>query len=60
MSTQVKKETMDKMVDAVLEYNKTPRRHLFEYPYRADDSQRLIANAERLVKTILALEKSGA
>ena len=42
-------ESFDQMVNRVLEYNRTPRRHLFEYPYRADDSRELIRNAEELV-----------
>lgn len=46
-------EVTHEMVDTVLEYNRTPRRHLFEYPYRADESRKLIGDAEALVRTIL-------
>lgn len=48
-------ENFDRMVDAVLEYNKTPRRHLFEYPYRDDESRDLIRSAEGLVSKILRM-----
>ncbi len=45
-------ETFDQMVDRVLEYNRTPRRDLFEYPHRADDSRELIRSAEELVRSL--------
>jgi len=48
-------QNFDKMVDAVLAYNKTPRSHLFEYPYREDESLALIRSAENLVNRILQL-----
>lgn len=56
MAPEIDRPTLDKMVDAVLDYNRTPRRFLFEYPYRADDSQDLIRNAETLVKSILRMQ----
>jgi len=46
-------ETFDQMVDKVLEYNGTPRKRLFEYPYRADESRDLIRKAEELVRSIV-------
>lgn len=46
-------EVTDGMVDVVLEYNRTPRRDLFEYPHRADDSRKYIAEAHALVRNIL-------
>ncbi len=45
----------EQMVDLVLEHKGTPRRHLFEYPHRADDSRDMIASAEALVRNILRL-----
>ncbi len=50
----------DEMVDVVLEYNRTPRRDLFEYPHRADDSRKMIKSAEALVRTILRQAHSSA
>lgn len=49
------KDTMDRMTDAVLEYNGTPRDKLCEYPYNTYDSLNLIQDAERVVRTVLAL-----
>lgn len=50
----------DKMVDVVLEYNRTPRRDLFEYPHRPDDSRKYIRDAETIVRTILQQAHSSA
>lgn len=48
-------ETYNKMVDLVLASNGTPRHHLYEYPHRADDSDRMIAKAKQVVDSILRL-----
>lgn len=48
------------MVDVVLEYNRTPRQDLFEYPHREDDSRKYIRDAETLVRTILQQAHSSA
>lgn len=47
----------DEMVDAVLEHDGTPRRRLFEYPHRDDDSREMIKEAENLVRRILTRTK---
>ena len=56
MAQEPDRKVLDSMVDAVLDYNRTPRSHLFEYPYRADESRILINNAEILVKKILRMQ----
>lgn len=43
----------DRAQDVVLEFNGTPRRELFEYPYRADESRELITGADRVVVHVL-------
>lgn len=43
----------DRAQDVVLEFNGTPRRELFEYPHRADESRELIAQADRVVAVVL-------
>lgn len=43
------------LVDMLLAQGGTPRRELFEYPIRADDSRVLIAKAEGLADNILKL-----
>lgn len=53
-------EITDGMVDVVLEYNRTPRRHLFEYPHRADDSRKYIKDAQDLVRNILRQAQPSA
>ena len=57
MAKVITQETLDKMADVVLDYNRTPRRHLFEYPYRADESRQLIKNAEEVAWNILPLQQ---
>lgn len=52
---KVSKKVFDEMVDAVLEYNRTPRRELYEYPYNEFESRDLIKNAEGLVRKVLKL-----
>lgn len=39
--------------DAVLAFIGTPRRELFEYPHRDDESRELIAQADRVVVAVL-------
>ena len=58
MAQKVSKKTFDQMVDAVLEYNRTPRKDLFEYPHNEFESRSLIANAEGLVRKVLKLAES--
>lgn len=48
-----KEAVFQKKVDLVLEFAGTPRHYLYEYPYRADESDEIIAKAERLVRKIL-------
>lgn len=55
MPENLDKKTFDQLVDKVLDYNRTPRNYLFEYPYRADESREIIAKAEKLVRDILGL-----
>lgn len=55
MAKALDKETLDKAVDVLLDYNGTPRRHLFEYPYRADESRAIIAKAEAAVRRIMGI-----
>lgn len=50
--TVSEEESFKEAVDLVLEYNRTPRNDLFEYPHRADDSMKIIAAAEELVRKI--------
>lgn len=45
----------DRMIDVVLEFNGTPRRRLFEYPWRADESRALLKAAGDVVDQVLAL-----
>lgn len=59
MAQKVSKETFEKMVDAVLEYNRTPRRELFEYPHNEWESRTLINNAEAVVRKVLALSEAS-
>lgn len=47
--------TRDRMIDAVLEFNCTPRNRLFEYPWRDDESQALLDAAGAVVDQILGL-----
>lgn len=42
-------------VELLLEYRGTPMHRLYEYPHRADDSDRYIANAKSLLAKILAV-----
>ena len=49
----------DEMVDAVLEHGGTPRRRLFEYPHRDDDSREMIRSAETLVRRILSMRPTN-
>jgi hypothetical protein len=55
MAKEITQEKLDKMVNIVLRAKGTPREHLFEYPYRADESQQLIKNAENTVRSIIAV-----
>lgn len=55
---KVGKKVFNEMVDAVLEYNRTPRRELYEYPYNEFESRDLIANAEGLVRKVLKMAES--
>jgi hypothetical protein len=52
MAKQLDREKLDKAVDILLNYNGTPRDRLFEYPYRADESKKLIESAEYVVRRI--------
>jgi hypothetical protein len=54
MAKELNKEKLDKAVDILLSYKGTPRDRLFEYPYRADDSRKMIENAEYVVRRISA------
>lgn len=45
----------EQMVNVVLDHSRTPRTRLFEYPYRGDESRKLIKDAEEAVKKILRL-----
>lgn len=59
MPAQISTEKFNEMVDKVLEYNGTPRRWLFEYPYNSFESNAIIKKAENLVKTMVSvMEKS--
>lgn len=61
MSTQLNQKTFEKLVDNVLEYNRTPRKDLFEYPYNEFESRDLIKNAEALVRKMVAtINRSAA
>lgn len=55
MAKEITQEKMDKMINIVLRAKGTPRERLFEYPYRADESQQLIKNAENTVRGIIAV-----
>ena len=59
MSRNVSQETMNQLVDTLLEYSGTPRRHLFEYPYRDDESRELIAKATRTARKMIATLEDG-
>lgn len=48
-----------KLVDRILEYKGTPRTWLFEYPYRADESQAIIKKAEKLLDDLIQMIEEG-
>lgn len=52
-SGTVGQKRFESLVDFMLEQRGTPRRDLFEYPHRADDSRTYIANAERSAVEVL-------
>lgn len=52
MAKEIEREKLDAAVNILLSYKGTPREHLFEYPYRADDSRKMIENAEYIVRRI--------
>lgn len=61
MTTQLSQKTFDKLVDNVLEYNRTPRKDLYEYPYNEFESRDLIKAAENLVRSMVAtINRSAA
>lgn len=43
---------MDEIVDLLLAHGGTPRKDLFEYPHRADDSRMYIKEAQMLAEKI--------
>lgn len=43
------------MVDQVLEYNQTPRRFLYEYPYNSFESDAIIKKSENLVNSLVRI-----
>lgn len=55
LRTGLAEDTRHEMEDVLLEYRGTPRRHLFEYPHRDDDSRRMIAEASSVVTRLLAI-----
>lgn len=60
MASQVSSQSFNEMVDIILATKGTPRHHLFEYPHRADDSRRMIAEAEAVVRKILNIQERDA
>lgn len=55
ISEKLDSDTFESLVDIMLEQGGTPRRHLFEYPHRADDSRDYIAKAEKKVRLMLEI-----
>lgn len=55
MSSGVDKKTFEALVDKVLEYNSTPRRELYEYPYNSFQSDDILRKAEKLVRNMLGI-----
>lgn len=55
MPEKLDKETFDQLVDVVLEYGGKPRRWLFEFPYREDESRQIIQIAEDTVRRMLGI-----
>ena len=55
MAQQLDRETLDKMVNVMLDYNGTPRHRLFEYPYNDYESRAILQKAETAVRRIVAL-----
>lgn len=45
------------IVDILLEYKGTPRRHLYEYPYNQWDSERILAAAYEAAEKILDVDR---
>lgn len=61
MVKRLDEETKDRLVDVLLEYNRTPRHQLFEYPYNERESNEILEKAERAVHRIVRIlnEKQG-
>lgn len=49
----IEQPTKDTLVDLVLAHAGTPRRELFEYPHRDDDSRDMIRKADNTVRRIV-------
>lgn len=53
--TRVTPKVFKKLVDQVLEFNQTPRRFLYEYPYNSFESDAIIKKSENLVKSMVRI-----
>lgn len=55
MAQKLTKETMDKLVDVVLEHDRTPRGKLFEYPYTTQESNQIIQRAQMTAERMTSI-----